>query len=126
MACRVWSRVAAALACPPPGASVHSPAPKSAPDSTVYAVIPTRMNTIGTSASMVTIQGYPAEPAQQPHHGPGQPDVHDPQRRVAERDEVRPRHRGVDPHHLVDDPRLPRSEERRVGKECRSRRARVD
>src|SRR5690348_6160426 len=119
IACLVWSRVAAVPACPPPGTSVQMPAPKSAPDSTVYAVMPSRMNTIGTSASMVIhlqalrqalralkLKRHPAEPAQQPPHRPAQAQVDDPQRAVAERDDVRPGHGRVDPHHLVDDPRL--------------------
>src|SRR6185437_396619 len=125
IACLVWSRVAAGPACPPPGTSVQMPAPKSAPDSTVYAVMPSRMNTIGTSASMVihlpalrhallrvlrqalrAVKRHPAEPAQQPPHRRAQAQVDDPQRAVAERDDVRPGHGRVDPHHLVDDPRL--------------------
>src|ERR1700722_18538185 len=53
MECLVWAGVAATEARPPKGFSVHRPAPKSAPDSTVYAVIPIRTNTTGTTASIV-------------------------------------------------------------------------
>src|SRR5580658_6880598 len=114
MACRVWSRVVAASAWPPPGISVHRPAPKSAPDRTVYAVIPTRMNTIGTSASIAgprrLVPGrerHPAEPAEQPEHRARQPEVDDAQGPVADRDLVRPGDGRIDAHDLVHDPRLP-------------------
>ena len=48
IACLASSRIRRAEAEPPTASSVHSPAPKSAPASTVYAVIPARMNATGT------------------------------------------------------------------------------
>src|SRR5215475_9413538 len=109
----------AASACPPPGRSVQMPAPKSAPASTVYAVIPTRMNPIGTSASTVTSGGLTgfalavelerdaAEPAEQPEHGARQAEVDQAQGAVADRDEMGPGNCLADPHDVVDDPWLP-------------------
>ena len=48
IACLASSRIRRAPDEPPKASSVHSPAPKSAPASTVYAVIPARMNDTGT------------------------------------------------------------------------------
>src|ERR1700722_3449881 len=106
MECLVWAGVAATEARPPKGISVHRPAPKSAPDSTVYAVIPIRTKMIGTSASIVAPRlqqprlrtrrpGKPrprkrrrrkrhrAEPPQDPAHRDRQEQVDQPQGGVA-------------------------------------------
>src|ERR1700722_1814442 len=104
MECLVWAGVAATEARPQKGISVHRPAPKSAPDSTVYAVIPIRTKMIGTSASIVAPRlrkrqlrkrrlrkrqlrkRHPAEPPQDPDHRDRQEQVDQPQGGVAERD----------------------------------------
>src|ERR1700677_445472 len=100
IACRTCSRSV-------PGTSVQMPAPKSAPASTAYAVMPARMKIIGTSAmGGLRRERYPAERSEQPEHRDRQAEVDHAQGGVADRDDVRAGHRRRHPHHVVEDPRL--------------------
>src|SRR5918992_1991753 len=106
MAWRAWSRVSAGLPRPGAASSVHTPAPKSAPASTVYAVRPARMKTMGISAIIVHLERHPAEAAQQPPDAGGQAQVDGDERGVADGDAGGAGDRLRGAHGAVHDPGL--------------------